>query len=76
MAIEATDAFVPHVMPVIELHGLVDGIELVGRIRSAREAKKEHGHSDGSRHAEPEARADDGVRPDGEKRGHPREPMR
>jgi hypothetical protein len=72
VAVEATDALVADVVTVVELDRLIDGIELVGRIRGPCEAKEKHGYSHGTGNAEPEARAYDGVRPYGKERGHPR----
>jgi hypothetical protein len=58
------------VVAMIELYRLIDGIELIGRVWSARETKNEYRCTDSPDHAEPEPCADHRVRPQGKERGH------
>src|SRR5580658_1139014 len=71
MAVKTADPFVTNVMAMVELNRLVDGVELIGRVRCANEPSEKEGNTDSADDREHEPRANDSVRPRREKRDHP-----
>src|SRR5580658_8552383 len=70
MAVKAADPFVTHVMAMVELNRLVDGVELIRCIRCANEPSEEEGNTDSSDDCEHEPGTNDSVRPRRKERNH------
>lgn len=70
MAIEAIDAVVANVVPVIEDDWLLDRLALLGGVRGPSPQDRQRRNDDDACGSDAQTQSKDGVRPDGEERPH------